>query len=74
MGTTIKELAELTAELSGFEGTINWNTSMPDGAMRKVLDVSHMAAALDWTAPTALCEGLAETIRWYRASRPGGQA
>ncbi len=70
IGTSIRELAELTGRLTDFRGEICWDASKPDGAMKKVLDVSRMAEALDWTAPTGLEDGLKETIEWYRSNRP----
>ncbi len=54
---TIKELTELVAETVGFRGRILWDTSMPNGTPRKLLDVSK-AAALGWRYSTELPEGL----------------
>jgi len=65
IGTSIKELAELTARLTGFRGEIVWDTSKADGVLRKVLDVSKMESVLGWKPPTSLETGLARTIRWY---------
>ena len=54
IGTTIKELAETVHDLSGFRGTLRWNADKPDGAAKKVLDVTRMKEVLDgWTPPTA---------------------
>lgn len=68
-GTSIKELAELTARITGFTGEVRWDTTRPDGAMKKVLDVSRMVEVLDWSPPTSLEEGLRKTIQWYRQNR-----
>ncbi|MEO0011589.1 MAG: hypothetical protein RIQ39_1178, partial [Actinomycetota bacterium] len=57
---TIKELAELVAELAGFNGDLAWDTSKPDGTPRKVLDVSK-AKALGWEPKISLREGIAST-------------
>jgi GDP-L-fucose synthase len=65
IGTTIKELAEIVARLTGFRGKIVWDTSKADGVLRKVLDVSRMESILNWKPPTSLEAGLAKTIRWY---------
>ena len=65
IGTSIKELAEMTGRLTGFKGEIVWDTSKADGVHRKVLDVSRMESILHWKPPTTLEAGLARTIRWY---------
>lgn len=55
---TIRELAALVKEVVGYTGRIVFNTSMPDGTPRKLLDVSRMSA-LGWSARTPLRDGLA---------------
>jgi GDP-L-fucose synthase len=62
---TINELAELVATTVGFDGTIEHDTSKPDGTPRKLLDVSKINA-LGWKAQTSLADGLASTYAWYR--------
>jgi len=64
--TTIKELAELVAELTGFEGEIVWDTSMPNGQPRRSLDASRARELFGWAARVSLREGLERTIAWYR--------
>ena len=54
---SIKGLTELVAKVVGFEGTILWDTSKPNGTPRKLLDVSK-SAAMGWTAKTSLEEGI----------------
>ena len=54
---TIRTLAETVAATVGYEGTIAWDTSKPDGTPRKLLDVAKMTA-LGWTATTPLEEGI----------------
>jgi GDP-L-fucose synthase len=61
---TIKELAETIAEVTGFKGRIEWDTSKPDGTMLKRMDVSRIAA-LGWQARIGFREGLASTYRWF---------
>ena len=61
---TIKELAELVAELAGFNGEIAWDSTKPDGTPRKVLDVSK-AKSLGWAPKISLRDGIASTIAWY---------
>ena len=74
IGTSIKELAELTARLTGFRGEIVWDTTKADGVMRKVLDVSKMESVLDWKPPTSLEAGLKRTIRWYLENKAEADA
>ncbi len=62
---TIKELAEVVAEVVGFEGATHWDTTRPDGMPQKLLDVSKLASA-GWTARIGLREGIASTHAWYR--------
>ena len=60
----ISELAELIAKIVGYEGEFVYDTSMPDGTPRKLLDVSKMAG-LGWTASIGLEEGIVSTYEWY---------
>lgn len=64
---TIKNLAEMVARQSGFKGSIDWDTSKPDGTPRKVLDVSRLRA-LGWWPKMSLEEGISETIHWYESN------
>ncbi|MBN2136508.1 MAG: GDP-L-fucose synthase [Sedimentisphaerales bacterium] len=61
---SIKELGSIIAETVEYEGQIEWDTSKPDGAARKLLD-SERLLSLGWSSTTDLREGLAETYRWY---------
>jgi GDP-L-fucose synthase len=70
---TIKELAEMVAELAGFEGEIAWDSSKPDGTPRKVLDVSK-AKSLGWAPKISLHDGIASTIAWYKDASAKGVA
>jgi GDP-L-fucose synthase len=54
---TIKELAELIASVVGYEGSIVWDTTQPDGTPRKLLDVSKING-LGWKASTTLEDGV----------------
>jgi GDP-L-fucose synthase len=69
---TIKELAELVAELAGFKGELAWDSSKPDGTPRKVLDVSK-AKALGWEPKISLRDGVASTIAWYKDAVAKGE-
>ena len=64
---TILELATMIAGVSGFRGAIRCDTSKPDGAPRKLLDVSAMAR-LGWRARIPLELGIARTHEWYVAN------
>ena len=65
---SIRELAELIAAVTGFQGRISFDTSQPDGTPRKLLDVSRLTA-LGWQARIPLEEGLRATYRWFCRSR-----
>ena len=61
---TIRELAEQIAEVVGWQGELVFNTDMPDGMPRKLLDVSQLER-LGWTARIDLSTGLEQTYGWY---------
>jgi GDP-L-fucose synthase len=62
---TIRELAEMVAEIVGFRGKFCFDTSRPDGTPRKQLDVSRLKA-LGWSARIPLREGIAATYEWFQ--------
>jgi GDP-L-fucose synthase len=64
--TRIKDLAETIHRLSGFEGEIVWDTSMPDGQPTRYLDVSRARELFGFEAETPLEEGLRRTIESFR--------
>jgi GDP-L-fucose synthase len=66
--TSIRELAETIADLTGFEGELRWDTSMPNGQPRRRLDASRARELFGFEARTALRDGLARTVDWYRSS------
>jgi GDP-L-fucose synthase len=63
--TTIRELAETIADVTGFTGEIVWDTSMPNGQPRRSLDTSRAAELFGFRARTSLREGLTQTLAWY---------
>ncbi len=65
--TPIRELAETIADLTGFEGEIVWDTSMPNGQPRRSLDASKAEQLFAFRATTTLRDGLVATIAWYRS-------
>ncbi|HSU68339.1 MAG TPA: GDP-L-fucose synthase [Tepidisphaeraceae bacterium] len=66
---TIRDLTQLVARLSGFEGEIVWDPTKPDGQPRRCLDVSRARQELGWVAGTSLEDGLRKTIDWYETHR-----
>ena len=66
---SVKELAELIARLTGFEGELFWDTSKPNGQPRRALDTSRAEKLFGFRAKTPLEEGLKKTIDWYRNKR-----
>ena len=61
---TIKELAELVAQTVGFEGEIAWDSSKPDGTMRKLCSVEKLHN-LGWKHSVELPEGVKRLYEWY---------
>ena len=60
VGTSIKELAELTAQYINFKGKLEWDTSKPNGVPRKVLDIKRMREKLPKFIP----------LSWIRLTSP----
>lgn len=63
----IAELARIIADVTGFQGRVSFDTSKPDGTMRKLMDVSRLAD-MGWKARIGLEQGLSETYRWFLAA------
>jgi GDP-L-fucose synthase len=61
---TIRELVETVAKVVGYEGNIVFDATKPDGAPRKLMDVSRLKA-LGWSASIELAQGLATTYQWF---------
>ncbi len=66
---TIRDLVELIARLSGFEGEIRWDPTKPDGQPRRCLDTTRAGELMGWRAEVGFEEGLRRTIEWYRETR-----
>jgi dTDP-glucose 4,6-dehydratase/GDP-L-fucose synthase len=66
---SIRELVELIADRTGFEGEIVWDTSKPDGQPRRKLDTTRARERFDWEASTSFEEGLETTVEWYEDHR-----
>lgn len=67
---SIRELAETIARVTGYRGRIVFDTSKPDGAPRKLLDVTRLAN-LGWRAGIELEQGLRDTYEWFRNQADG---
>ena len=63
---SIKELAEMIKEITGFTGEINWDASKPDGTPRKLLDVSKLHN-LGWKHQINLPDGILSVYEWYQS-------
>jgi GDP-L-fucose synthase len=63
---SIKDLSELIARLTGYQGKLVWDTSQPNGQPRRALDTSRAAEYFGWRASVPFEEGLRQTIAWYR--------
>jgi GDP-L-fucose synthase len=61
---TIRELAETIQDIVGYKGQITFDTTMPDGAPRKLLDVSRLMK-LGWKSSISLNKGLEDVYKWY---------
>ena len=66
---SIKELTELIARLTGFEGRVRWDTSKPNGQPRRKLDTTRAKEYFGFSAKTNFEDGLRKTINWYLANR-----
>jgi GDP-L-fucose synthase len=64
--TSIRALAELIADVTGFDGSIVWDESMPNGQPRRSLDASRARELFGFEAKTPLRDGLERTVAWYR--------
>lgn len=64
---TIRELSELVVKTVGFEGTVEFDASKPDGTPRKLIDVSKLHS-LGWTHKVEIEEGVRKLYDWYRES------
>ena len=65
---TIRELAETIAKVVGYNGIIEFDSSKPDGTMRKLLDVTRLKA-LGWQYNISLSTGLEETYSWFKLNQ-----
>jgi GDP-L-fucose synthase len=62
----IRNLVELIARVTGFSGSIHWDTTKPDGQPRRVLDTTRAAREFGFEASTSFEQGLRTTVDWFR--------
>ena len=70
---SIKDLTETIARLTGFNGSIRWDTTKPNGQPRRKLDTTRAREAFGFEAKTDFEEGLKRTIAWYANERANGR-
>jgi len=66
---SIKDLTEMIAKLTGYEGKITWQTDKPNGQPRRGLDVSRAKELFGWSAKTPFEEGMKRTIEWFKENK-----
>jgi GDP-L-fucose synthase len=65
---SIRDLAELIADVTGFQGTVAWDTTKPNGQPRRSVDGSRACKLFGFEARTPLREGIERTAAWYRSA------
>jgi GDP-L-fucose synthase len=68
---SIRDLTQLIARLTGFDGEIRWDADKPNGQPRRKLDVSRARERFGFESRTSFQDGLRQTIEWYRSTRVG---
>ena len=69
---TIRDLATLIAEISGYRGHIRWDPGQPSGQPRRLLDISQAEKEFGFRARIGFREGIEHTVRWYRDRSKSG--
>ena len=64
---TIRQLSELVVKAVGFEGTVEFDATKPDGTMRKLIDVEKLHS-LGWTHKVEIEDGVSRLFEWYKES------
>jgi GDP-L-fucose synthase len=70
---TIRELVELIADVTDFDGAIDWDASKPDGQPRRVLDTARAESEIGFHAETSFEDGLRATVDWFREHLGAGE-
>lgn len=65
IGHSITELANIIKEIINYKGEIKYDTSKPDGAIKKVMDITRMKTILQWIPKTDIRDGIGKTYEWY---------
>jgi GDP-L-fucose synthase len=65
---SIRELAKLIAAVTGFSGSIVWDTEKPGGQPRRSVDATRARELFGFEARTPLREGIEQTVAWYRSA------
>ncbi|KAB7519438.1 GDP-L-fucose synthase family protein [Halosegnis rubeus] len=65
MEISVQDLVETIADLTGYNGAIEWDTSKPDGQPRRKLDTKRARQRINWNSTTSFRQGLKRTIDWY---------
>jgi len=68
----IRDLAELVADVTGFTGTIVWDSTKPNGQPRRSVDGTRARELFGFEARTSLRDGIDRTVAWYRSARVAG--
>ena len=66
---SIRELAELVADVTGFAGRITWDKTKPGGQPRRSVDATRARELFGFEARTPLRDGIERTVAWYRSAR-----
>jgi GDP-L-fucose synthase len=68
---SIRDLAELIADVTGYEGRMSWDTDKPNGQPRRSVDATRARQLFGFEARTPLREGIERTVAWYRSAVAG---
>ena len=66
---SIKDLSEMIVNMTGFQGTLAWQTDKPNGQPRRGLDVSRAKELFGWGSQVPFEDGMKRTIEWFKANR-----
>lgn len=70
---SIRDLTDLIVDLTGFRGSVSWDTSKPDGQPRRMLDTTRARREFGFQSQTLFRGGLAKTIKWYKENMRGNR-
>jgi GDP-L-fucose synthase len=73
-GQTVAELARIIMRIVAYDGRIVYDNTKPDGALRKVADITRMKAMLGWEPRTSLDDGIRMTLEWFVSHYPEAAA